>query len=145
MTRRQNILSKFVLSLSLAAGLLAATASASAQTQLRVTIPFDFTADNVPLPAGAYTVTRSTQSPNFLYLSNVKTGETHPVVVRNDSSERNHGSARLTFRRQPGGIYLSQVWSQTSSMHSELVSHPKPSKEMAKASKPASTFDIATK
>jgi len=142
MTRNQ-LFSNLALGLSLAGGLVAATPAASAQnTQMRVTIPFAFTADRVPMPAGRYTV--SVHSDYFLYLSNVETGQTKVLMSRSESGERNHGNSRLTFHRQPGGIYLGQIWVAGSSTHTELTSHPKADKEIAKTAPEFATFEIAT-
>lgn len=141
---RNHLLLNLALGLSLAGGLVAATPAASAQTnEMRITIPFAFTADNVPLPAGSYTVSR--HGDYFVYLSNVNTGETKILMTRSEAGESNLGASRLTFHRQPGGIYLGQIWIAGSSVHSELSTHPKTDKEMAKSSPEFSTFDIATK
>jgi hypothetical protein len=141
---RNHLLSNLALGLSLAGGLVAATPAASAQAnQMQVTIPFAFTADNVPLPAGTYTVSKHEN--RFLYLSNVKTGETKVLMTRSEWGQSNQGASRLTFYRQPGGIYLGQIWVAGSNTHTELTSHPKADKEMAKASPEFATFEIATK
>lgn len=145
MTPRTKLFSKLLFCLGLSAGTLAVTTAASAQTQMQATVPFAFTADNITFPAGHYTVTRQMQSQYLVYITNVDTGDSRIVLVRPDSGESNAGPTRLTFHRQAGGVYLSQIWSKGSGTHSVLTSHPKPSKEMAKSSPEIATFEIATK
>lgn len=143
MTNFTNLISKIAFGIALAAGTLAATTSASAQTSaLRVNIPFSFTADKVAIPAGHYIV--STESRAFLSFYNTDTGVTRNVMMREEIGATNEGASRLTFTNQPGGIYLSQVWTGGSASHIELTSHPKAEREIAAGEK-YSTFDISTK
>jgi hypothetical protein len=119
----------FALSLSLAAGVLAVTATASAQvpTRMNVTIPFAFTADDVSLSAGTYYVETTTD--HFLTLRNINTDKTSVVMIRPDVGESNSGPTRLTFHRHMGQTYLAQVWSAGTGQHSELTTHPKPRRD----------------
>jgi hypothetical protein len=130
--------------LTLTAGITAATRPAAAQSttkRMTVTIPFAFSADKRPMPAGTYTVEISTD--NLISFSDAKTGQSSIVMVRTDSFTPNKGGTRLTFRRVSGQTYLSQVWVAGSSRHSELISHPKALGEIAKLSVPDATFEIA--
>jgi hypothetical protein len=143
MTRRAHLVSNFALSLSLAAGLFAAGTSASAQspTRLKATIPFNFSANKAALPAGTYIIERT--SADMLLLRNIETEQAKFFMVRLDSGQINRGASRLIFHREAGQTYLTQVWVEGSSLHSELLSHPKPHRELAKLAPPASTFEIA--
>ncbi len=142
MTRNQ-LFSNLALGLSLAGGLVAATPAASAQTgtHMTATIPFAFSADKWPVAAGKYTVAVTTE--HFLSFTNVETGKTQIVMVRPDDGQPNRGPSRLVFHREAGQIYLTQVWVAGKSLHSDLISHPKPQREFAKLAAPASTFEIA--
>jgi hypothetical protein len=139
-----RLLTKLALSSALAIGLIAATTTASAQkpTMMTVTVPFAFTADNVSFNAGTYSVQATD---HFLTLRNVQTDKTSVVIVRTDHLEANQGPSRLSFNRRYGQTYLSQIWTDGSSTHTELITHPKPNRELGKATPPDATFEVATK
>ncbi len=143
--KRYQLLLNLALGLSLAGSFAAATPAASAQTtsRLQVRIPFSFSADKQPMPAGDYVVEIAREG--LLSFRNVETGKLQTVMVRPDSWQANKGSSRLTFHREAGQTYLTQVWVQGRNLHSELLSHPKPQPEFAKLAQPASTFEIAMK
>jgi len=145
MTSRAHRFTNLALSLSLATGLLAASANASAQSgsRMQATIPFDFSANKMPLAAGTYIVERT--SDRLLSLRNTNTGKAQFIMVRPDSGQSNKGTSRLTFHREAGQTYLTQVWVEGKNLHSELISHPKPQRELAKLLPPDATFEIATK
>jgi hypothetical protein len=145
MTRRNHLFTHLALGLSLAAGIASAPATASAQTEVRLhaKIPFAFSANRQSLPAGDYVVAITRGS--LLSFQNVETGETRTVMIRRDTWEANTGTARLTFHREAGQTYLTQVWVNRGSLHVELLSHPKPQPEFAKLDPAASTFEIAMK
>jgi hypothetical protein len=141
---RTRIFANAALALSLTAGLSAATRTASAQsgtTRMTVTVPFAFSADKKPMPAGTYTV--AIDKDRFLTFNNTQTGKTTVVLIRTDSYTANRGGTRLTFHRESGQTYLSQIWVSGSSIHSELISHPKPQRELALLSQPDTTIELA--
>jgi hypothetical protein len=140
-----RILPKLALSLSLATGLVAGTSTAFAESPtstMTVNVPFAFSANRISLPAGAYTVQASE---HFLKFTNAATNKTLVVVIRRDDGTANHGPSRLTFHKVNGQTYLSQVWTEGTSLHTELLSHPKINREIAQLTQPETTFEIATK
>jgi len=142
MTRRNRIFANAALALTLTAG-FAATRSAAAQnrvTQVKAKIPFAFSADRKPMPAGTYSV--EIRADRFLAFSNTETGQTTLVAIRPDTYTPNKGGTRLTFHREAGQTYLTQVWIAGSNNHSELTSHPKPQRELAELL-PDATIELA--
>jgi hypothetical protein len=143
MTRRNRIFANAALALTLTAG-FAATRSAAAQTrvtQVKARIPFAFSADKKPMPAGTYSV--EIRGNQFLAFNNTETGETTVVIIRTDSFAANKGGTRLTFHREAGQTYLTQLWIGGSNVHSELISHPKPQRELAKLPPPDAIIELA--
>jgi hypothetical protein len=144
MTRRAATLTNLILSLSMATCLLCAGANASAQTTLSVTIPFAFSADNQYLPAGTYKV--QWLSDRFLSLRNVKTDNTQVLMVRPDEGRAIETRGRLVFHQEGQRKYLTQVWVDGTSMHSEMAVQHKPERELAAGPASAgSTFELAIK
>ena len=139
-----RILAKFALSLSLATGLIAGTSTAFAESEtlMTVTVPFAFTANNVSLPAGTYTVRASE---HFVKFTDNSTDKTVAVIIRHEDGKANTGPSRLTFRRQYGQTYLAQIWTEGNSLHTELLTHPKPNREIGQTTLPDATFEVATK
>jgi hypothetical protein len=139
-----RILPNLALSLSLATGLIAGTSTAFAETEslMTVTVPFSFTANDVSFPAGTYSVRSSDK---FVKLTNISTDKTAAVIARGGDGTYNNGPSRLTFRQHDGQAYLAQVWTEGSSLHSELIVHLKHNREIGRATLPDKTFEIATK
>lgn len=143
MTLRAANLSKLILSLSLAAGLLCAGANAPAQTTASVTIPFAFSADNQYVPAGTYKV--ELLSDRFLSLRNTETNKTQVLMVRPEAGPAIETHGRLIFHLQGSQKYLAQVWIAGTSMHSEMAVQQKRENELAKNNTAPSTIELALK
>jgi len=144
MTSRIANLSKLIFSLSLATGLLCASANASAQTTASVTIPFAFSADNQSVAAGTYKV--ELLSDRFLSLRNTATNQTQVLMVRPEAGPAIETRGRLTFLQDGSRKYLAQVWIAGTSMHSEMAVQHKPERSLAKGSAPrVSTIEVALK
>ena len=144
MNRSSAILAKLLLSLPVATGLLCAAPAASAQTSESVTIPFAFSANNHHMDAGSYQV--QLVSDRFLYLRNAKTARSEIMMVRPEAGRAIETRGRLVFHRVAGHSYLTQVWIAGTSVHSEVVGHPKPPSELAQKGQPLeSTFELALK
>ncbi|MBB5059527.1 hypothetical protein HDF16_004253 [Granulicella aggregans] len=139
-----RLLPTFALGLSLATVAVAGTPTAFAESEslMTVTVPFSFTANNTAFPAGTYSLRASE---HYLRLTNASNGKTSVVITRYDDGTANRGTARLTFHQHSGQTYLAQVWTNGSNLHSELLSHPKPNREIGQANLPDRTFEIATK
>jgi hypothetical protein len=145
MTRRAAILSKLLLSLPLAAGLLGSAIHASAQTNFDVNVPFAFSANHQQLPAGHYRV--QLVSDRFLSIRNVKTASTIVVMVRPEEGRLFESYSRLVFDRQGSRNYLTQVWAPGTNMYSNLVVRPpQVNQELAKQLPSAhSTIEVASR
>jgi len=101
-----------------------AAVSAYAQTgaQFTVTIPFDFYLSGKTVPAGQYTVGRSTQSSaEGLALRGM---DRHPGVfalTRGIQAEEIQQQSQLVFRRYGDQYFLAQVWISGRSTGRELL------------------------
>jgi hypothetical protein len=140
---RTRIFANAALSLSLAAGMLTAAHTASAQTptRLKATIPFGFTADDKTLPAGTYFVEISHD--RIVSLSDVKSGKQVNIIVHPNYWTPTAGHTRLSFRREAGSIYLSQIWVEGKQIHSDVAHRAAPVQEMAQLALPDASFEIA--
>jgi hypothetical protein len=70
-------------------------------------IPFGFHANGVTLPAGEYTVVKSSFS-GVLVLRNTETSKT--ILVNSPVRQDGDDDARLTFHRYGNHYFLSEVW-----------------------------------
>jgi hypothetical protein len=144
MTRHSAILTRLILSLPLAAGLLCTAANASAQTAESVTIPFAFSADHLQFPAGTYQVRRLSSVLMSLY--NFETRKMELVMVRPEDGRAVQTRGRLVFHHDETGNSLMQVWIPGTTIHSELTVQPRITPLSAKNSQPAgSSIEIAMK
>ena len=81
-----------------------------AQTSESAEIPFDFHAGKASLPAGTYSVIRTTAS-GVLQLRNEDTNESILLGPQGRETAKDaHGDARLTFRCYSGHCFLAAVW-----------------------------------
>lgn len=142
MKRRSVILTRMLLGVALATGLLYTAASASAQ-RMSVTVPFAFTANHQALPAGFYEV--QMLSNRHVALRNTVTEEiqlfmVHPVEGQNPEET----PGRLVFVRVGQQFHLNQVWVAGKSTHSDMVVQHKADRELAKGLTPTGpTVEVA--
>ena len=129
MTLSTANLTKSILSLSLAMGLLCAGVNASAQTTASVTIPFAFSADNQTIQAGHYKL--ELLSDRYLALRNTSTNQTQVLMVRPESGTAIETRGRLVFHQEGSKKYLAQIWVAGSSLHSEMAVQHKPERTLA--------------
>jgi hypothetical protein len=106
----------------LAITLAVAPAQAQSGDTLTITIPFAFTVGSEPLPAGKYTVRRTSQTSSAFLIQNAE--GTAAVAVL--SGPRLHGGRRvapgkLVFHAYEGEHFLAQVWMPWSASGSELT------------------------
>ena len=135
-------LSKLMLSLSLATGLLlCAGANASAQTTASVTIPFAFSADNQNVTAGSYKV--ELLSDRFLSLRNTATNQTWVLMIRPETGSAIETRGHLTFQQEGSRKYLAQIWIAGTSMHSEMAIQHKHERNLAKSDTAPSAIELA--
>ena len=143
MTLSAANLTKSILSLSLAAGLLCAGANASAQTTASVSIPFAFSADNQIIQAGHYKL--ELLSDRYVALHNTSTNQTQVLMVRPESGTAIETRGRLVFHQEGSKKYLAQIWIAGSSLHSEMAVQHKPERALARNAPGASTIEVAMK
>ena len=143
MTLSSANLTKSILSLSLAAGLLCAGATASAQTTASVTIPFAFSAENQVVPAGHYKV--ELLSDRYVALRNTSTNQSQVLMVRPEAGTAIETRGRLVFHQDGSKKYLAQVWIAGTSMHSEMAVQHKQERTLAQRAPKMPTIEVAMK
>jgi hypothetical protein len=140
MKRHSVILTRVLLGLAVATGLLYAAANASAQ-HTSVTVPFAFTANHEYMPAGFYEV--QMMSDRFMALRNTVTRDTQVFMVHPTEGQILESPGRLVFVRVGQQFHLNQVWIAGKSMHSELVVQHKADLELARGRTADSTVELA--
>lgn len=140
MKRHSVILTRVLLGLAVATGLLFAAASASAQ-RTSVTVPFAFTANHEYMPAGFYEV--QMMSDRFMALRNTVTHDTQVFMVHPTEGQILESPGRLVFVRVGQQFQLNQVWIAGKSMHSELVVQHKADQELVSGRTADSTVELA--
>lgn len=141
MKHRSVILTRLLVGVALATGLLYAAANASAQ-RTSVTVPFAFTANHEYVPAGFYEV--ELLSDRFMALRNTVTHDTQVFMVHPTEGQILESPGRLVFVRVGQQFHLNQVWIAGKSMHSEMVVQHKADRELAKGLTPAgSNVEVA--
>jgi hypothetical protein len=101
--------------------LLISAAAQAQTTHMKVTVPFEFTAGHVQLPAGEYEVTAlgSWGGPTLsLYNVNSKAGS----VILSDScrSLKPTANGKLIFYRYGHEYFLAEVWNRDSFVGSQI-------------------------
>lgn len=94
-------------------GVLGTSAQAQARSgqQLRVDVPFTFTAGNTLLPAGEYRVSTVNPSSDQSVLRITSLDGHSSVMIRTVNIERwSNAQARLTFRQRGEQYFLAEVW-----------------------------------
>jgi hypothetical protein len=101
--------------------------SAVAQSiQVRADVPFDFSVGSTALPAGTYDVSAISEASHTL-LVRARDGSASTIVSSNSATRMNGADkAKLVFHRYGSQYFLSEVWSQGSSLGNQL---PKGSRE----------------
>ena len=93
------------------AGLSTAQAQTSGTTELRASIPFEFSIGNQTMPAGEYVVycTNPTSGMNVLKLSS-RDGRATVMVQTNSVISKKQANARLVFNRYGDQYFFAQAW-----------------------------------
>jgi len=117
---RISKLSRFLLSMSLVAGSFALAPKMHAQQgDIKVSVPFAFSADDQQFDAGLYEIREL--NPFVLLISNATTHQNRLLVVSDMGLMDIQSHGRLVFHRYNGsGRYLYQVWMPGRSDFSEL-------------------------
>ena len=108
----------------LALALLAATQTVRAQEPVLVNIPFEFTAENMTLPAGQYRVQPGHASPALLIQRTDGSASTF-VISMAVASNQLQSQTKLVFHRYGKRYFLAQVWRSGESRGRELLKSAK--------------------
>ena len=123
---------KNLLSLAMSLALLMGAAAQAQTTHMKVTVPFEFIAGNVQLPAGEYEVTAlGPWGGNTLSVHNVNSNEGSAVVSNSCRSQKPAADAKLVFYRYGHQYFLAQVWNRNSFSGSQIRIKPRQT-ELAK-------------
>ena len=105
-----------LLAFAMSLALLFSAAAHAQTTQLKVTVPFDFTAGNVQLPAGEYDVqSMGPWGGSTLSVHNVNSNAGTLVLSNSCRSQKPTADAKLLFRRYGQQYFLAEVWNRHSS------------------------------
>jgi hypothetical protein len=121
-----------LLSLAMSLALLMSAAAQAQTTHLKVTVPFEFTAGSVQLPAGEYEVTAlGPWGGPTLSVRNVHSNAESVVVSNSCRSQKSSTGAKLVFYRYGHQYFLAQVWNRDSFAGSQIQINPRQT-ELAK-------------
>ncbi len=103
-------------------GLVGATAQAQLPgTELRATIPFDFSIRGKTLPAGDYEIKRLTDKPDVLIVSSKNNHEREVFETEADGTWETPNHGELVFHRYGDRYFLSEVFGGGGLMGRELL------------------------
>lgn len=106
---------------AMATTVCASTRVASAQDHLVVTVPFDFAAGRVNLPAGDYTV-KATPANGMIMLLNRNDAEISAIIPANAAVAAGiQTQSKLVFNRYGDRYFLSQIWTAGNSRGKQLL------------------------
>ena len=105
-----------LLTFAMSLALLLSAAAHAQTTQLKVTVPFDFTAGGIVLPAGDYNVqSMGPWGGKALSIHGVNSSAGTLVLSTSCSSQKPSADAKLVFRRYGNQYFLAEVWNRHSS------------------------------
>jgi hypothetical protein len=123
---------KNLLSLAMSLALLMSAAAQAQTTHMIVTVPFEFTAGNVQLPAGEYEVeAMGPWGGSTLSVHNVNSKAGSVVLSNSCQSKKPAADAKLVFYRYGHQYFLAQVWNRNSVAGSQIQINPRQT-ELAK-------------
>jgi hypothetical protein len=106
---------KNLLSLAMSLAVLMSAAAQAQSTHMKVTVPFEFTAGNVKLPAGEYEVKAlGTWGGPALSVQNVNSNAGSIFASISCRSQKPTADAKLVFYRYGQQYFLAEVWNQNS-------------------------------
>ena len=92
---------------------ISACISGHSQTAVRVNIPFNFTVDNKPFPAGEYDMTHAFRANDTTWLITNHRGSTSFILTQGIQSPIVNHTYSLIFHRYDGQYSLVEFWPQT--------------------------------
>ena len=118
---------KNLLSLAMSLALLMSAAAQAQTTHLTITVPFEFTAGNVQLPAGEYEVTAvGPWGGSTLSVHNVNSNAGILVLSTSCQSQKPTANAKLVFYRYGQQYFLAEVWNRHSSLGNQIQIKSRP-------------------
>ena len=112
---------KNLLSLAMSLALLMSAAAQAQTTHLTISVPFEFTAGNVQLPAGEYEVTAvGPWGGPTLSVHNVNSNAGTLVLSTSCRSHKPTADAKLVFQRYGQQYFLAEVWNRNSSLGNQI-------------------------
>jgi hypothetical protein len=112
---------KNLLSLAMSLTLLMSAAAQAQTTHLTISVPFEFTAGNVQLPAGEYEVTAvGPWGGSTLSVHNVTSNAGTLVLSTSCRSQKPAADAKLVFYRYGQQYFLAEVWNRHSSSGNQI-------------------------
>ena len=125
-------MNKNLLSLAMSLALLMSAVAQAQTTHMKITVPFEFVAGNVPLPAGEYEVTAlGTWGGTALSVHNVNSNAGSLVLSSSCRSQKPTADAKLVFNRYGTQYFLAEVWNRNSLAGSQIKINPRQT-ELAK-------------
>ena len=123
---------KNLIALAMSLALLMSAAAQAQSTHLKITVPFEFTAGNVQLPAGEYEVeAMGPWGGSTLSVHNVNSNAGSVVLSNSCQSKKPAADAKLVFYRYGHQYFLAQVWNRNSVAGSQIQINPRQT-ELAK-------------
>jgi hypothetical protein len=123
---------KNLLSIAMSLALLMSAAAQAQTTHMIVTVPFEFTAGNVQLPAGEYEVeAMGPWGGSTLSVHNVNSNAGSVVLSNSCQLKKPAADAKLVFYRYGHQYFLAQVWNRNSVAGSQIQINPRQT-ELAK-------------
>ncbi|WP_157467756.1 hypothetical protein [Edaphobacter aggregans] len=112
---------KNLLSLAMFLALLMSAAAQAQTTHLKITVPFEFTAGNVQLPAGEYEVMAVGRwGGPTLSIRNLNSNAGTLVLSTSCRSQKPAADAKLVFYRYGQRYFLAEVWNRNSSLGNQI-------------------------
>jgi hypothetical protein len=119
--KRRPTVKKNLLSLAMSLTLLMSAAAQAQTTHLTISVPFEFTAGNVQLPAGDYEVTAlGPWGGSTLSVHNVNSNAGTLVLSISCRSQKPAADAKLVFYRYDQRYFLAEVWNGNSSLGNKI-------------------------
>ena len=123
---------KNLLSLAMSLALLMSAAAQAQTTHMKVTVPFEFNAGNVQLPAGEYEVKTVGPWPGaLLSIHNVNSDAGSFILSNSCRSQKATADAKLVFHRYGKEYFLAEVWNRNSFAGNQIQINPRQT-ELAK-------------
>jgi hypothetical protein len=121
-----------------------AAQAVQAQQSLVVNVPFDFTAGSTTLPAGEYSILKSTIDTSLLTIQRADLSVSIIIPTMAAVSSDRQSESRLIFHRYGDRYFLSQVWSAGNS-RGRVLSKSASEKEVATIAKNESQVTLVAK